>query len=212
MKERGKYWSVKLKKVCEALERNGIKCFIAATREEALSTALSLIPKGATVGLGGSLSVREVGLLEALRTGDYTLHDQYAEGIGREESMRARKAGTQADCFVSGSNAITYDGKIVNIDGMGNRLAGFCFGPGKVIIVAGRNKIAPDLEAALHRVRNVAAPMNAMRFGLKTPCVKTGECSDCDSPDRICSLTLIMEKSKTEGRVNVILVNEELGY
>jgi len=212
MTEREEYWSVRLRRVCEALKRNGMECFVAATREEALDKALALIPEGSAVGLGGSLTVREIGLLEALRDGDYTLHDQYMEGISREESMRIRKAGAQADCFVSGSNAVTYDGKIVNVDGLGNRLAGLCFGPGKVIIVAGRNKIVPDIEAALYRVRNVAAPMNAMRFGLGTPCVESAECSDCDSPDRICNLTLIMEKSRIEGRMNIILVNQELGY
>jgi L-lactate utilization protein LutB len=212
MKEREQYWSIKLRRVGEALKRNGIESFVIETREEALNRALGLIPKGATVGLGGSRTVREVGLLAALRDGDYTLYDQYRDGISREESMRIRKAGTHADCFVSGSNAITRDGKIVNVDGLGNRLAGFCFGPGKVIIVAGRNKIVPDLEAALDRVRNVAAPMNARRFGAKTPCVETAECSDCDSPERICNLTLIIEKSRIEGRMNVLLVNEELGF
>jgi L-lactate utilization protein LutB len=212
MKEIEQFWSVRLGTVREALAANGMESFVAAGREGALEIALTLIPKGATVGLGGSLTVREVGLLEALKDGDYTLHDQYREGIGREESMRIRKAGTQADCFVSGSNAITCDGKLVNVDGLGNRLAGFCFGPGKVIIVAGRNKIVPDLDAALNRVRNVAGPINAMRFGLKTPCVTTARCTDCSSPERICNLTLIIEKSTIEGRINVILVNEDLGY
>jgi L-lactate utilization protein LutB len=212
MNEKDQYWSTRLAKVGEALRRNGIETFIAGSAEEALSQALALIPGGSTVGLGGSRTVREIGLLETLRKGDYTLYDQYRDGLDRDESMRIRKEGTRADCFVSGSNAITNDGKIVNVDGLGNRLAGFCFGPGKVIIVAGRNKIVPDLDAAFDRVRNVAAPINAMRFGLKTPCVETAGCSDCDSAERICNLTLIIEKSRIEGRMNVILVNEELGY
>jgi hypothetical protein len=109
-------------------------------------------------------------------------------------------------------NAITDDGKIVNTDGLGNRLAAFCFGPGKVIVIAGRNKITCDLDAAMERVRNVAAPINARRFGLTTPCVETGKCTDCDSPERICNLTLIIEKQHTKGRMKVILVNEDLGY
>ncbi len=212
MNEKEQYWSIRLRKVVEALEGNGMEAFVTDTRKEALTRALTLIPKGATVGLGGSRTVGEVGLLEALRQGDYTLYDQYRDGLSPEESMRIRKDGTHADCFVSGSNAITYDGKIVNVDGLGNRLAGFCFGPGTVIIVAGRNKIVPDLDAALYRVRNVAAPMNARRFGVKTPCVETAECSDCDLPERICNLTLIIEKSKIEGRMKVILVNEDLGF
>jgi hypothetical protein len=113
---------------------------------------------------------------------------------------------------VAGSNAITEDGKIVNIDGLGNRLAAFCFGPEKVIIVAGRNKIVKDVAAAIERVKNVAAPMNARRFGAATPCAKTDKCSDCDSPERICNLTLIIEKQRQPGRLTVILVNQELGF
>ncbi len=212
MNEKEQYWSIRLSKTAEALERNGIEAFVAGTSEEALARALALIPKGATVGLGGSRTAGEIGLLETLREGDYTLCDQYRDGLSREESMRIRKEGTHADCFVSGSNAITQDGKIINVDGLGNRLAGLCFGPGRVIIIAGRNKIVPDLDAALYRVRNVAAPINAMRFGAKTPCVETAECSDCNSPERICNLTLIIEKSRIEGRMKVILVNEELGF
>jgi L-lactate utilization protein LutB len=210
--EKQEYRSIRLRKTAEALTKNGIETQVAETRDDALALSLSLIPRGKTVGLGGSRTVEEIGLLTALRNGDYTLYDQYAEGIGREESMRLRKQGTHADCFVSGSNAVTLDGKIVNVDGLGNRLAGFCFGPGKVIIIVGRNKVVSDLDAALYRVRNVAAPMNARRFGAKTPCVETAECSDCESPGRICNLTLIIEKSRIEGRMKVILVNEDLGF
>jgi L-lactate utilization protein LutB len=212
MNEKEEYWSIRLRKVAEALEGNGIEAFVAGRPEDALAHALALIPRGATVGLGGSRTVQEIGLLEALRGGDFTLYDQYREGLSREDSMRLRREGTHAEWFVSGSNAITYDGKILNVDGMGNRLAGFCFGPAKVLIVAGRNKIVRDLDAARERVRSVAAPMNARRFGAKTPCVETAECSDCDSPGRICNLTLIIEKSGIEGRMKVILVNKDLGF
>ena len=212
MNEKEQYWKTRLDRVRRALEANGIEAVVADTGEDAARKALALVPNGATVGLGGSRTVEEIGLLEALRQGDYVLHDQYREDLSREVSMDIRKQGTHAECFVSGSNAITDDGKIVNTDGLGNRLAGFCFGPGTVIIVAGRNKVVQDLDAALDRIRNVAAPINARRFGAKTPCVETGRCTDCDSPERICNLTLIIEKQRTKGRMHVILVNEDLGF
>jgi L-lactate utilization protein LutB len=206
------YWRIRLEKVAGALTRNGMEAHIVDAAEAAKAKALSLIPEGASVGLGGSRTVTEIGLLEALREGDYVLHDQYRPDLSRADSMEIRKRGTQAEFFVSGSNAITEDGKIVNVDGLGNRLAGLCYGPGRVIILAGRNKIVHDIQAGLERVRNVAAPMNAKRFGLDTPCVKTGRCSDCDSAQRICNLTLIIEKQKTGGRMTVILINEDLGF
>ena len=212
MNEKAGYWAARLECVKQALQQNGIESAVLATGAQAAEAVLAEIPRGASVGLGGSQTVKEIGLLDALRKGDYNVLDQYRAGLGRDEALALRKLGTQADYFVSGSNAITDDGKIVNIDGLGNRLAAFCFGPGRVIIIAGRNKITGDLDAALERVRNVAAPMNAQRFGLTTPCVKTGRCADCSSPERICNLTLIIEKQHTKGRMKVILVNEDLGY
>lgn len=212
MKERDWYWLTRMKQAKKALERNGIRAYVVKTGDEARRKALSLIKKGATVGLGGSRTSVEIGLLDALRSGDYVLFDQYAPGLDLENSREIRKQGTHADYFVSGSNAITDDGRLVNIDGLGNRLAGYCFGPEKVIIVTGRNKIVADVDAAIDRVRNVAAPMNAKRFGLDTPCAKTGRCSDCASPQRICSLTLIIEKQKVKDRMTVILINQDLGF
>ena len=212
MNEKEQYWKTRLGRVKKALESNGMEAFVVGAGEEARRKALAMIQKGASVGLGGSRTVEEIGLLEALRKGDYALLDQYQEGLSLEASMGIRKKGTQADYFVSGSNAITDDGKIVNTDGLGNRLAGFCFGPGTVIIIAGRNKIVPDLDAAFDRIRNVAAPMNARRFGTKTPCVEAGKCTDCSSPERICNLTLIIEKQRMKGRMMVILVNQDLGF
>jgi L-lactate utilization protein LutB len=212
MDEKRSYWEARIQEVKRALEKNGMTAFTADTADQAREKALSLISKGATVGLGGSRTVGEIGLLDGLRSGDYRLFDQYDSSLGQEASVAARKAGTHADYFIAGSNAVTDDGKIVNIDGMGNRLAAFAYGPEKVIIVVGRNKIVRDVEAGIDRVKNVAAPMNARRFGANTPCAKTGKCSDCDSPERICSLTLIIEKQRQPGRVTVILVNEDLGF
>lgn len=212
MMERDWYYMTKMKTVKLALERNGMRAYIAGSSGQARKKALTLLKKGASVGLGGSRSVAEIGLLADLRGGKYDLHDQYVASLSKAESMKRRKQGMTAEYFVSGSNAVTEDGKLVNVDGFGNRLAAFCFGPDKVIIIVGRNKIVPDIEAALYRVRNVAAPMNAKRFGLTTPCARTGRCGDCQSAQRICSVTLIIEKQKIKDRIHVILVNEDLGF
>jgi L-lactate utilization protein LutB len=212
MDEKKWYWLNRMKKARKALERNGIRAHIAADRKQGLKKALSLIKKNSTVGLGGSRTAAEIGLLDELRSGKYKLFDQYSGKHTRAEGLELRKLGTHAACFVCGTNAVTEDGKLVNIDGMGNRLAAMCYGPDRVIIVAGRNKIVSDVEAAIDRVRNVAAPMNARRLGMDTPCARTGRCADCASPDRICSLTLITEKQKFADRMHVILINEELGF
>jgi L-lactate utilization protein LutB len=212
MDEKRAYWQARLAEVKRALERNGITALVVESGAEARDKVLSMIEPGATIGLGGSRTVSEIGLLEALRSGEHNLIDQYAPGMSKDAVMEARKAGTHADCFIAGSNAVTDDGKIVNVDGLGNRLAGFCFGPDRVIIVVGRNKIVENVDAAIWRVRNIAAPMNARRFGASTPCAKTARCHDCDIPERICNLTLIIEKQRQPGRMTVILVNEELGF
>jgi len=210
--EKKSYWQAKMETVKRALERNGISVIVAESSAEARERALALVRKGATVGLGGSRTVAEIGLLDALRTGDYKLFDQYDPALTKEAAAAARKAGTQAEYFVAGTNAVTEDGKLVNIDGMGNRLAAFAYGPDKVIIIVGRNKIVPDVESGILRVKNVAAPMNARRFGAATPCASAAECSDCASPQRICNLTLVIEKQRQPGRMTVIIVNEELGF
>jgi L-lactate utilization protein LutB len=212
MDERRSYWEARIQEVKRALEKNGMTVLTAEGALEAREKALSLLPKGATVGMGGSRTVAEIGLLDALRSGQYNLLDQYDASLGKEAALEVRKAGARAEHFVAGSNAVTDDGKIVNIDGMGNRLAAFAYGPEKVIIVVGRNKIVKDVAAGIDRVKNIAAPMNARRFGAKTPCAKTGRCSDCESPERICNLTLIIEKQRQPGRITVILVNEDLGF
>jgi L-lactate utilization protein LutB len=212
MSERDVPWRTKLEAVSRALAANGITAIVAETGDEARERVLALIPKEATVGLGGSRTMVEIGLVDALRGGNYRLIDQYDPSLGKEATFKARRDSLHADYFVAGSNAVTEDGKLVNVDGLGNRVAGFAFGPDKVIIVVGRNKIVKDVAAALGRIRNVAAPMNAKRLGAATPCATTGVCSDCDSPARICNLTLIVEKQRFPGRMTVILISQELGF
>ena len=201
-----------IQKTIDALNANNIECMLAKSREEALARALELIPEDAEVGLGGSVSVEEIGLLQKLRDGDYTLHDQYEIGIDMEENMARRRKGMVAPYFVTGTNAITEDGQLVNLDGMGNRVAAQMFGPTKVVLIAGTNKIVKDVHEAFDRLQNVAAPTNAKRVGMGTPCAETGECIDCDSPMRICNMYTIIRRMMFPGRVTLILVDEKLGF
>ena len=201
-----------LQQVAETLGKRNFEVYVVANRDEAVKTALGLIPEGAVVGLGGSMTVQEIGLLDALREGGWDLCDQYEEGISKEENYKRRRRGVAADVFVTGTNAIARDGALVNIDGMGNRVAALTFGPENVIVVVGRNKICDDIHKALDRVQNYVAPKNAKRFGVDTPCAKTGECSDCSSPQRICNVYSIIRRQWAPGRFHVILVDEDLGF
>jgi hypothetical protein len=201
-----------LQQVAETLGKRNFEAIVVANRDEAVKAALGLIPEGATVGLGGSTTVQEIGLLDALREGGYKLCDQYEAGISKEENYRRRKRGAASEVFVTGTNAIAKEGALVNIDGMGNRVAALTFGPEKVIVVVGRNKICDDIHKALDRVQNYVAPKNAKRFGVDTPCVKTGKCEDCSSPQRICNIYSIIRRQSAPGRFHVILVDEDLGF
>jgi hypothetical protein len=200
-----------VQKTKEALEANNIECIVVETKQEALEQALAMIPDGAEVGLGGSVTVEEIGLLEKLRTGSYTLYDQYEPGIDMEENLARRKKGMMAKYFVAGTNAITTDGQLVNVDGMGNRVCAQMFGPDKVILVAGTNKIVKDVPEAFERLKEVA-PINAKRVGVATPCVETGECIDCDVPTRICNVYTVIRRMMFPGRLTIILVKEKLGF
>ena len=195
-------------KVIKGLESRNMSGYYAGSREEALSIALSLIPEGCTATMGGGMSVHEIGLVDALKNGNYTFidHDKMAD------KRAAMLAAYDADVFLASANAITNDGIMVNIDGNANRISAIAQGPKKVILIVGMNKVCDDLDGAMKRARNVAAPINAQRFGLSTPCAKTGTCMDCKSPDTICCQFLITRFSRHTGRIHVILVNDTLGF
>ncbi len=195
-------------KVIKALESRKITDYYAASKEEALALALSLIPKGSSVTMGGAVSAHEIGLVEAVRSADYKFIDRDAW----TDKRAAMLAAYDADVFLTSANAMTEDGILVNIDGNANRVSAIAQGPKKVLVVAGMNKVCKDLDAAMKRARNVAAPINAQRFGLSTPCAKTGSCMDCKSPDTICCQFLITRYSRHAGRIHVILVNDSLGF
>ena len=194
--------------VIKGLESRNMSGYYAKTKEEALSLALSLIPEGSTATMGGGVSVHEIGLVDALKNGNYHFIDRDAAS----DKRAAMLAAYDADVFLSGANAMTDDGILVNIDGNANRVSAICQGPKKVVFIVGMNKVCGDLDGAMKRARNVAAPINAQRFGLNTPCAKTGKCMDCKSPDTICCQFLITRYSRHADRIHVILVNDMLGF
>ncbi|MBQ7722609.1 MAG: lactate utilization protein [Kiritimatiellae bacterium] len=195
-------------RVIKGLASRNMEGFYAETREEALKTALSLIPEGASVTMGGCTSAREIGLVDAVRNGSYRFidRDNYAD------KRAAMLAAYDADVFLASANAMTEDGVIVNIDGNANRVSAIAQGPRMVLFIVGMNKVCPDTDSALKRARNVAAPTNAQRFDVDTPCKKTGSCMDCKSPDTICCQFLITRFSRHKGRIKVVLVNEAIGF
>ncbi len=195
-------------KVIKGLNSRNMTGYYAADREEALKTALSLILEGSSVTMGGGMSIHEIGLSQALKEGNWHFidRDQIAD------KRAAMLAAYDADVFLSSVNAMTEDGILVNIDGNANRVSAIAQGPKKVLFIVGMNKVCDDIDGAMKRARNVAAPSNAQRFGLSTPCAKTGSCMNCKSPDTICCQFLITRFSRHPGRIHVILVNDFLGF
>ena len=182
--------------------------YYAENAEEAVKIALGLIPEGSTVTMGGAMSAHEIGLVDAIKNGNYSFIDRDAY----EDKRAAMLMAYDADVFLSSANAMTNGGVIINIDGNANRVSAIAQGPKKVVMIVGMNKICDDVDGAMKRARNVAAPINAQRFGLNTPCTKTGACANCKSPDTICCQFLITRFSRHAGRINVILVNDNLGF
>lgn len=193
--------------VIKGLESRNMSGYYAADKEEAVKKALEVIGKGSTVAMGGCQSAHEIGLIQALEEGDYNYIDR-SNMTPRESLM----AAYDADVFLSSANAMTNDGIMVNIDGNSNRVSCIAQGPKKVVFIVGMNKICSDLDEAMKRARNVAAPANAQRFDIKTPCKETGKCFDCKSPDTICCQFLITRYSRHTDRIHVILVNDTIGY
>ena len=195
-------------KVIKGLESRNMTGYYAASREEAKELALSLIPEGSTVSMGGAMSAHEIGLVQALKEGNYSFidRDEY------EDKRKAMLLAYDADVFLSSTNAMTEDGVLVNIDGNSNRVSAIAQGPRKVLFIVGMNKVCSDVDGAMKRARNVAAPTNAQRFGISTPCAKTGSCMNCKSPETICCQFLITRYSRFPERIHVILVNDVLGF
>lgn len=193
------------------LERRGFAAVIKNTGEEIAAHVGALIPPGASVGAGGSVTVRQLGLVELLTGRGHTVYDHWRQGLTKEEIYEIRRKQLTCDFFLTGTNALTIDGRLVNIDGTGNRVAAMSFGPRHVIAIAGANKIARDLDDALWRVKNVASPQNCRRLEMKTPCAASGRCHDCGPNSSVCRITAILEYKPMQTEYTVILTPLEFG-
>lgn len=193
--------------VIKGLQSRNMTGYYAEDKEAALKQALELIEENSTISMGGCMSAHEIGLVQALQEGNYQYLDR-----SKMEPREGLLAAYDSDVFLSSANAMTSDGILVNIDGNSNRVSCIAQGPKKVIFIVGMNKVCADLDSAMKRARNVAAPANAQRFDVKTPCKETGKCFDCKSPDTICCQFLITRYSRHTGRIHVILVNDNLGF
>ena len=197
--------------IIKNMEKRQIEGYYCPDKKSALKKALELIPKGASIGWGGSVTLSETGLMDAIQNGDYKIIDRdTAKNL--EEQRKIYGEICMSDVFLMGTNAITLDGELINIDGRGNRVSFLCYGPQNVIILAGMNKVVTDIDSGLKRVRNIASPPNTIRLNRKTPCAITGKCEDCYSPDCICGQFVVTRRSGVPNRIKVILIGEELGY
>ncbi|MBW2618670.1 MAG: lactate utilization protein [Deltaproteobacteria bacterium] len=208
-----KYNEKLAEQVIKKISKRRMEASYAPTITQARDEVLGMIPAGVSVYRCGSMSLVEIGLWEALSArNDVTIIDPFGPQLKPEEAMAERVRGMSADFMVASSNALTSDGKLVNLDGVGNRVAAMCFGPKKVILIVGMNKIAPDLDSAMARVKHQAAPINNIRLNKPNPCVETGLCHDCSGPARICNMWSIIEGHLIENRIHVKLVGQSLGY
>lgn len=194
------------------LKKNGFDAHWVADLDSARNLVLSMITEYQSFGFGGSATIRELEIISHLKQAGKVLWDHWQPGLSAEEDRAIRREQLRCDCFFCSANAISATGEIVNVDGMGNRTSAMGFGPRRVIIVAGINKVTPDLPAALERIRQVAAPMRAKSLSMATPCAETGQCSDCHSPQRICRITTILHRQPMATPTSVVLVNTPLGY
>lgn len=202
----------KLKRTIEALKKNNMNGYTVNSREELIDKIKELVHEGAVVACGGSMSLAEAGVMEHLRSGRYEFLDREKEGLTKEEINNIYRAAFSADAYFSSTNAITENGELYNVDGNGNRVAAMLYGPDKVILVVGINKIVKNVEEAINRNKFIAAPANTKRLNKKTPCAKVGYCMDCNSEERICNEYTLIKRQRVSDRIHVIFLNEELGY
>lgn len=205
------YYDKRGEALVKAFQKRHFEAYYCPTKEEARKQVLALIPEGSSVGWGGAISAAQVGVQEAVHAGNYTVIDRDSVSDPGEKNRLMREC-FNADYFITGANALSQDGQMVNIDGNGNRVGMIVYGPKYIIVVAGMNKVCPTVEDAVKRARTVAAPMNQQRFGLPNPCTTTGSCADCLCETSICNQVLITRHCKPAGRIKLVLVGEELGF
>lgn len=196
----------------EALNENNINGYMASSKEELIEKIKEIVPSGSKVGYGGSMTLFESGVMEHLRSERYDLLDRDKKGLTSEEVKEIYRSAFSADAYFSSTNAITEKGELYNVDGNGNRVAAMLYGPEKVIVIVGVNKIVKDVESAIKRNREVSAPANANRLNRKTPCAKVGYCMDCKSEEKVCREYTLIRSQNRNDRMYVIFINEELGY
>lgn len=211
MSAKQEYYKNIAETVIKNLAKRRMEGYYCESSAEAVKLALSLMPKGASIGWGGSVTLSECGLMDAISNGDYKLLDRSLAKT-KEEQKEIYGKIFGADFFLTSTNAITIDGELINVDGRANRVCYICYGPENVIVIAGMNKLVSDVDCGIKRVHDIASPMNTVRLNRKTPCAVTGHCADCLSPDCICAQTVITRLSLVPNRIKVILVGEELGY
>ena len=202
----------KILRTIEALNKNNMNGYLVNTKEELIEKIKELVKENSTVACGGSMSLFETGIIDHLRSGRYNFLDRYKEGLSREEITKLFKESFFADAYFASSNAVTEDGKLYNVDGNGNRVAAMLFGPEKVILVVGVNKIVKNIDEAVIRNKEISAPTNAKRLNKMTPCTKVGYCMDCKSNDKICREFTVISSQVNKDRIHVIFMNENIGY
>ncbi len=210
-----KYWNIRLGELKQVLEENNFEVHLVQNTVEAKKTVLDkLIPatKAKSISWGGSTTFTSIGLYDELKENSaFDIIDTYDKSVSKEEKLERRRQALLVDLFITGTNAVTDTGKLVNLDMIGNRVGAITFGPKNVVLLIGRNKVIADVDDALMRVKNYVAPANVMRLGMKNPCLKTGYCEECKSTERICNSWTITEKSFPKNRIKIILINEDLG-
>jgi L-lactate utilization protein LutB len=203
----------RIEKTIKALQENNINAYLVKDRDDLLAKIEEIVVPGSKVGLGGSQTLAENDIVEYLRTNErYNLIDRYAEGLTGEQMKELHRQCFYADAYLTGTNAVTEDGELFNVDGLGNRVAAMMFGPDKVVVVVGVNKIVADVYEASQRMMAISAPANTKRLNTKTPCVVTGVCQDCSSPDRICREYTLIKRQGDKDRMHVIFLNDSFGY
>lgn len=202
----------KVERVICNLQKNNMDGYFVQDEQELKEKLQELMNQGETVSVGGSMTLFETGIIDLLRNGKYQFLDRYKEGLTPEDVEDIYRKTFYADSYVASSNALTEDGELYNVDGTGNRVAAMLFGPKKVIVIVGTNKIVKDAHEAIRRNREISAPANAKRLNRKTPCAAVGCCMDCQSPERICNEYVLIRRQRARGRIHVIIVNESLGY
>jgi len=210
-----KYWNIRLGELKQVLEENNFEVYLAQDAAQAKKIVLGrIIPvtRAKSISWGGSTTFTSIGLYDELKESrEFDIIDTYDKNVTMEEKLERRRQALLVDLFITGTNAVTDTGKLVNLDMIGNRVGGITFGPKNVVLLIGRNKVIADVDDALMRIKNYVAPANVMRLGLKNPCIKTGYCEECKSTERICNAWTITEKSFPKNRIKIVLINEDLG-